>query len=109
AGIEVTKTGALPAYLTRRIGVGDIGLRAWMHLQRTIFRAIDRRPIGVVFITGAPFYPMLLAPQIKKHFNVPVVLDFQDPWVSAWGAMQPAFSKAGLSHRLAKLLEPRAL
>ena len=52
---------------------------------------------------------MLLAPEIKRHFGVPVVLDFQDPWVSAWGAIQPAFSKAGLSHRLAGLLEPRAL
>jgi glycosyltransferase involved in cell wall biosynthesis len=108
-GIEVVKTGAAPAWLTRRIGVGDIGLRAWAHLRRTVFTIIEKRPVGVVLITGAPFYPMLLASQIKEHFGVPVVLDFQDPWVSAWGAMQPAFSKARLSHRLARLLEPRAL
>jgi hypothetical protein len=37
------------------------------------------------------------------------VLDFQDPWVSAWGAAQPALSKAGLAHWLAVALEPRAL
>jgi hypothetical protein len=109
AGIEVLKSGAVPAWLTRRIGVRDIGLRAWAHLRRTLFRLIETRSVGVVLITGAPFYPMLLGPVIKKYFGVPVVLDFQDPWVSAWGAMQPAFSKAGLSHRLARLLEPRAL
>jgi glycosyltransferase involved in cell wall biosynthesis len=109
AGIEVAKTGAVPAWLTRRIGIGDIGLRAWAYLQRTVFTIIEKRPVDAVLITGAPFYPMLLASQIKEHFGVPVVLDFQDPWVSAWGAMQPAFSKARLSHRLARLLEPRAL
>ena len=52
---------------------------------------------------------MLVAPSINRAFGVPVVLDFQDPWVSAWGASQPWNSKAGLSHRLAKALEPRAL
>ena len=109
ANIGVVKTGAVPAWLTRRSGVGDIGLRARAHLRRTLFKVVETRPVGVVLITGAPFYPMLLAPEIKKHFGVPVVLDFQDPWVSAWGATQPAFSKAGLSHRLARLLEPRAL
>lgn len=107
--IEVAKTGAVPVGLTRYIGVGDIGLRAWPHLQRTVAAVIERRPIGVVLITGAPYYPMLLAPQIRSQFGVPVVLDFQDPWVSAWGATQPTVSKAGLAHRLARLLEPLAL
>jgi hypothetical protein len=109
AGIEIAKAGAAPAWLTRQIGVGDIGLRAWAHMRRTLFKVIQKRSVGVVLITGAPFYPMLLAPEIKKHFRVPVVLDFQDPWVSSWGALQPVFSKAGISHQLARLLEPRAL
>jgi hypothetical protein len=62
-----------------------------------------------VLITGSPYYPMLLARDVKRRFGTPVVLDFQDPWVSAWGAEQPVFSKAGLTHHLAKFLEPRAL
>jgi hypothetical protein len=52
---------------------------------------------------------MLFAPVIKRQFGVPVVLDFQDPWVSAWGADQPLFSRAGLTHRLATVLESHAL
>jgi hypothetical protein len=52
---------------------------------------------------------MLFARKIKERFGVPVLLDFQDPWVSAWGKRQPKFSKSGLVHRLAALLEPRAL
>jgi hypothetical protein len=52
---------------------------------------------------------MLLSGWIKKRFGLPVVLDFQDPWVSAWGATLPKWSKGGFAHRLAVALEPRAL
>ena len=62
-----------------------------------------------MLITGSPFYPMLLAGWIKRRFDVPVVLDFQDPWVSASRANTSSWSKAGLAHRLAVLLEPNAV
>jgi hypothetical protein len=52
---------------------------------------------------------MLFAPAIKRQFGIPVVLDFQDPWVCAWSDAQPTLSKAGFAHRAATLLEPRAL
>jgi hypothetical protein len=70
---------------------------------------IETRDPDVVLITGSPFYPMLLARMIKRRYRKPVVLDFQDPWVSAWGARQPVLSKAGLSHALARCMEPIAL
>jgi len=107
--IEVLKTGALPARFTRPFGIGDIGLRSWAFLRQTLMRLLTTRRIGAVLITGSPYYPMMFAPVIKRRFGVPVVLDFQDPWVSTWGASQPAFSKAGLMHRLAVALEPHAL
>ena len=107
--VQIVKTTALPARLTRGLGFGDISLRAWCPLRRALIRLLETRPVGAVLITGSPFYPMLFAPSIKRRFGVPVVLDFQDPWVSAWGADQPLLSRAGLSHRLATVLEPRAL
>lgn len=106
--VEQIRVNALPAGLTRALGVGDIGLRAYPYLRSEVQRlAAEDRP-DVVLITGFPFYPMLMAGEIKR-LGLPVVLDFQDPWVSDWGARQPATSKAGLAHRLALLLEPRAL
>jgi hypothetical protein len=107
--VEVAKVGAISASLSRYIGIGDVSARAWTHLKRKVFDLLKGREIGVILITGGPFYSMLLAPELKRSFAIPVVLDFQDPWVSAWGAAQPALSKAGLSHRLARLLEPRAV
>jgi hypothetical protein len=107
--VLTVKTAALPARLTRALGFSDIGLRAWWPLRRALVRLLKTQPVGAVLITGFPFYPMIFAPFVKRHFGVPVVLDFQDPWVSAWGAAQPPLSRAGLAHRLATLLEPRAL
>jgi hypothetical protein len=107
--LELVKVRSIPAKLARLAGIGDIGLRAWFSLRRALETLLQTRRIDAVFISGAPFYPMLFAPEIKRRFGVPVVLDFQDPWVSAWGEAQPPLSKAGLSHRAAMALEPRAL
>ena len=106
---EIAKVAALPIGLTRCFGLGEISLRAWRPLRRRLFELLATRRVDSVLITGSPYYPMLLAPEIKRRFKVPVLLDFQDPWVSAWGSEQRPWSKAGLSHKLAAWLEPRAV
>src|SRR5262245_24525799 len=107
--VEIVKTKAIPTKITRPFGLGDISLRAWSQLRRTVFGLIQTRDVRTVLITGSPYYPMMLAPEIARRFGVPVVLDFQDPWVSPVGAQHPLLSKPGLSHWLAKTLEPLAL
>ncbi len=107
-GIETIKVAALPSRLMRPVGIGDLGLRGYAALRSAVYRSVRSNPGAVVLITGAPFYPMLMAQGLSRA-GIPVVLDFQDPWVSAWGGRQPRWSKAGLSHRLAVGLEPRAL
>jgi Glycosyl transferase 4-like domain len=99
----------LPRRVCRPLGFGEISLRGWRPLRAAVMRLLESRDIGAVLITGSPYYPMLLAAEIKRRFGVPVVLDFQDPWMSAWGAREPRFSKAGAAHRLATLLEPKAV
>ncbi|MBY0227557.1 MAG: hypothetical protein K2Q28_17290 [Hyphomicrobium sp.] len=107
--VEVVKVPALSARSCRTIGIGEISLRAWGPLRRAAMHLLETRSIGAVLITGSPFYPMLLSSEIKRRFSVPVILDFQDPWVSNWGADQPRWSKAGVAYRLAKILEPQSL
>lgn len=109
ADLEQARTSALPARLCRLVGVGDIGLRALPYFRSAIGRLIVAERPRLVFITGAPFYPMLLARGITSRFGLPVVLDFQDPWVSAHGATHSGISKAALAHRLAEALEPLAV
>jgi hypothetical protein len=107
--VKIVKTTALPARFVRSLGFGDISLRAWYPLRRALIRLLETQPVEAVLITGSPFYPMLFAPIIKRRFGIPVVLDFQDPWVSVWGAQQSPLSKIGISHRFATWLEPRAI
>lgn len=106
--LRVHKVEAAPATLSRAIGVSDVGLRAFGQLRRAVLSEIDRSRECVVFITGFPFYPMMMAADVRRA-GVPLVLDFQDPWVSTWGARQSRWSKAGVAHTLATMLEPRAI
>ena len=108
-GLDIVKVGAWPISTTRRVGIGDIGLRAFPYLRAGLRTAVARYRPDIAFFTGGPFYPMLLARTVKNEFLMPVVLDFQDPWVSRWGEGQRLLSKSGLSHAIARKLEPIAV
>lgn len=107
--VDRVRTKAVPAALTRLIGVGDLGLRSYLYLASAIDDAVKRYDPKVVLITGSPFYPLLLAHSIKRRHGIPVVLDFQDPWVSSEGQTRAFWSKGGAAHRLAVGLEPHAV
>lgn len=107
--VDIRRVKALPASLTGLVGIREISLRSWFWLRRELGELLSTDSYKVVLITGAPFFPMLFGRWIEHQFRVPVALDFQDPWVSDWGAKQPATSKAGISHILAERLEPKAV
>ena len=107
--VKQVRTGAFPASIARIFGFGDVGLRAYLPIKRAIAASIITHDPRIIFITGSPYYPLLLSGWIKKTFGIPVVLDLQDPWVSAEGALRPLLSKGGVSHQLANFLEPRAI
>lgn len=106
---EIVKASALPRWASRPFGLGDISLRAWPQMRSRVEELLRTRPISAVLITSGPYYTLMLAPLIRRRFGVPVVVDFQDPWVSAWGAKQPRWSKLGLSHWAAARLEPHVV
>jgi hypothetical protein len=83
--LRVVRCRAWPARWTRRIGVGDLGIRALKGLYNTCTGLLAREAFDVVFITIFPTYPALLGPILRRRFDVPFVLDYVDPWVGAWG------------------------
>jgi hypothetical protein len=103
------RTGAYPARLARAVGIGDIGIRAFSHLASAAATAAREENASAILITGSPFYPMLMASGLRRRLGIPVILDFQDPWVTPEGAERPLFSKGRMAHRLAVALEPRAV
>jgi glycosyltransferase involved in cell wall biosynthesis len=108
-GVDIVKVPALPAARMRYFAVGDIGIRAYPYLSRALPKIVAARGIDVVMITGSPFYPFSLARRVKRRLGRPVVLDFQDPWVSKWGAAQPPLTKAWTAHQIGRVLESVAI
>jgi glycosyltransferase involved in cell wall biosynthesis len=108
-GLTVRRTSAWPAALTRRAGLGDLGIRAYWPLRRAL-RALCRthRP-DLIFIPGPPWHTFLLGAAMRDAFGIPYVIDYIDPWVSSAGADGRWWTKAYWYRRVAVALEPRAV
>jgi glycosyltransferase involved in cell wall biosynthesis len=112
ASVRIVRAPAWPAGLTRRLGIGDLGLRALSGLRGTCRRLLSEERFDALFITIYPTYPALLGPGLKRRYRVPFVLDYQDPWVGSWGrdvggaADGSADAKSRISRVLASRLEP---
>jgi len=115
SSVRVVRAPAWPPAATRRFGLGDLGLRAFTGLRRVCRDLLSREAFDALFITVYPVYPALLGPALKRAFDVPFVLDYQDPWVGAWGRTVGGGAnghpdwKSRASRRLGVWLEPRVV
>jgi glycosyltransferase involved in cell wall biosynthesis len=113
--LRVIRCRAWPPHVTRRFAVGDLGLRAYSGLRRASIDLLARERFDALFITIYPTYPALLGPLLKRRFRLPFVLDYQDPWIGAWGrTVGPGLNgrpdrKSRLARAVAVRLEPRAV
>jgi glycosyltransferase involved in cell wall biosynthesis len=114
-GLRVVRARAWPARWTRRLGVGDLGLRAFKGLHDACVDLLRRERFDALFITIFPTYPAVLGPILARRFGIPFVLDYIDPWVGAWGRTvgsgpdgRPDL-KSRLTRALATRLEPRVV
>jgi hypothetical protein len=114
-GLRVIRCPAWPVRWTRPLGIGDLGLRAYVPMRRACTDLLERERFDALFITIYPTYPALLGPGLKRRFGLRFVLDYQDPWVGAWGDTVgggvdgQADWKSRATRRLAGWLEPRAV
>jgi hypothetical protein len=113
--VRVLRAPAWPASMTRPFGLGDLGLRALRGLGRLCRTVLSHEAFDALFITLYPTYPAVLGPRLKARFNLPFVLDYQDPWVGAWGCEVggapdgSADFKSRLTRALAVRIEPRVV
>ncbi len=82
SGLEVIRTRAIPAALTRKFHFGDLGLRSLWHHWRALKRVIRQKKIDLVFISVPPNPTMILGRLAYTWFGIPYVLDYQDPVVT---------------------------
>ena len=115
ATLRVIRSRAWPARWTRRVGIGDLGIRAFRGLHRTCAALLRDETFDALFVTIYPAYPAMLGPLLKRRYRVPFVLDYQDPWVGSWGRTVgggprgQVDAKSRLTRWLAERLEPVAV
>jgi hypothetical protein len=85
ASLDVVRVPAFKSVTSRRLGFGDLGLRALPSLWRAAKRLFDQHRFDAIYITTYPVYPALIGPRLRAHTKAPLVVDLQDPWTGAWG------------------------
>jgi hypothetical protein len=106
---EIIRTAALSATWTRKLGIGDLGLRSLWHLWRALGALVKRRPVDMLLITVPPNYPMLLGRLANMRFGMPYIIDFQDPYVTDYYktvASEQRPPKWRVARAVAGLVEP---
>jgi len=89
------------------IPIGDIGLRAFLHLYKGAKKIIAEQKIDFIFIPIPSFYVALLGRMIYSKTKIPYGIDYIDPWVRDISTRKNL--KSRLSIWIAKFLEPIAV
>jgi hypothetical protein len=74
--LEVIRTRALSARLTRKIGIGDLGIRSLWHHWRELSRLCRTRKIDLIYIPVPPNWTMILGRLAHARFGIPYILDY---------------------------------
>jgi hypothetical protein len=109
---DVRRVGAIPRRWSRPFKVGDLALRAAPQYLWRGSRILDRENIDLVYFSTTAFPVLALGRYWKARYDVPYVIDMQDPWYSGTydaGEAPPLLSKAGLSRQIDRILEPIAM
>lgn len=101
--VELIRVPALSPVGSRRLGFGDLGLRALPYLGVEASRLCRGRRFDATFITTYPIYPALLGPWLRAKYGVPFCIDLQDPWVGSWGqTVGPKHGRPDVRSRLSR-------
>jgi hypothetical protein len=80
ADVRVITCHAWSARTSRRVGLGNVGLRAFTALYRKGAELLRREKFDLVFFSNTQFITFVLGPIWRAKFKVPYVIDVQDPW-----------------------------
>src|SRR5436305_9921733 len=107
--VPVYRVSALPSAMTRKIGLGNVGIRAFPFLYREGCRIIREHRVDLVYFSTTMFPTIPLGRMWKRRFGVPFVVDMQDPWASDYHENRPGAPKPPkywAAARMHRILEP---
>jgi glycosyltransferase involved in cell wall biosynthesis len=74
-----------------------------------IGKIIKSEKPDLIFATGDPFFPLLIAPFTKRFFGLKYVVDFRDPWKLAIPDHPPVGLKGKIFQPVNNFLEPKVV
>lgn len=80
--VPVWRTRAIDPKWTRRLGLSDLGIRAWPYLHKAGSKLLGTGRFDLVYFSSTVFFTFPLGRVWKKRFGIPFVVDLQDPWVT---------------------------
>jgi hypothetical protein len=78
--IEVHHVGAFPVHLTRKLGLGNLGIRSLWYYYQWGKQHLSRKSFDLVYFSTTVFPVIALGRYWKKRYGIPFAVDIQDPW-----------------------------
>lgn len=78
--IEIHRVKAFSTRWTRKIGLGNLGIRCWWQLRRAVDCYLSKHEVDLIYFSTTVFVSMSLGTHWKSKFGIPFVIDMQDPW-----------------------------
>lgn len=103
---------ALPKKLTSKFGLGSIAIRSLAFYKKKVDQVLKNKKYDLIYFSTTQFPVCILGAYWKRRFNIPYVIDMQDPWHTEYYQKRPKQErppKYWFSYRLNKLLEPIAM
>lgn len=107
--LDVRSVRAWSAGWTKKIGLTDASMRGFRALRKAALNIIADESVDAVFITVLPGFILKLVKPLSRRTGIPVIIDYQDPWLPANYKDARFGSKAWLAFLLARLIEPSAV
>jgi len=86
--------------------INDKGILWLPPLLLAVVKAIKEEHPDLVYLTGGPFFPLIVGPIVKLLVRLPYVVDLRDPWKLAQRANPPQGFKARVGQLLTNVAEP---
>jgi hypothetical protein len=112
ADVKVHKVNALNKNWTSKTGLGSIALRSLPFYYKNVNLLLKANKYDLIYFSTTQFPVCILGAYWKKKFNIPYVIDMQDPWHSNYYKNKPKEQqppKYRFSYLLHKYLEPIAM
>lgn len=110
--IKIHRVKAFDKKWTSKLGLGNIALRSLWYYKKKVNQLLSDNRFDLIYFSTTQFPVCVLGRYWKKKFNIPYLIDMQDPWHSEYyrdkskGQRPP---KYWFSYRLNKILEPMAM